>query len=91
MRDAVETLREQQHAITRDIEKQQRAFTRDIETLREEKQKLEIIIYADKILLQRTLTQALTNLKLQRPDLFILSGQDQIAMLAKLLFENILH
>ena len=35
--------------------------------------------------------EALTNLKVQRPDLFILSGQEQTVMLAKLLFENILH
>lgn len=73
------------------LTEKQQALIRDLEALREEKRKLEALIRIDKALLQNTLTQALTSLKMQRPDLFTLSGQDQIAMLTKLFFENILR
>ena len=53
----------------------------------EEKEKLEAIIYTDRIQLKEVLSQALMNLKQQRPDLFILTGQDQIISLARLFFE----
>ena len=52
--------------------------------LRKEKEKLEALINANKSELYRVLAQALTNLKQQRPDLFILTGQDQIVSLARL-------
>jgi len=61
----------------------------EINGLKKEKEKVEAIIYSDKNLLEQTLSQALTNLKLQRPDLFILTGQEQIVALIKLFFHFI--
>ena len=58
-------------------------------SLKREKEKLESIIYADKILLQQTIRQALENLKQQRPDLFYLTGQDQIVSLTRLFLQFI--
>lgn len=55
-------------------------------SVKKEKEKFESIIYADKILLQQTLSQALMNLKYQKPDLFTLTSQDQIVALVKLFF-----
>ena len=57
----------------------------EVAGLRKEKEKLEASINTDKSLLQGVLAQALMNLKQQRPDLFILTGQDQIASLARLI------
>ena len=53
--------------------------------------KVEAIINADGTLLQGSLAQALMNLKQQRPDLFILTGPEQLGMLTKLFFENVLR
>jgi hypothetical protein len=53
----------------------------EVDGLRKEKQKLETIINIDKIAIQQTLSQALTNLKVQRPDLFTISREEQIARL----------
>lgn len=73
------------------LEDQYRTLFNSVESLKAEKEKLESIISLDKILLQSALTQALTNLKQQRPDLFILSGQEQLVMLAKLFYEKVLR
>jgi predicted transcriptional regulator len=78
LRDEVNTLQEQQHALSRDVEK-----------LRLENKVLQTAVNIDKILLQRTLTQALTILKDQRPDLFALSQADQIGILTKWFFDQI--
>ena len=53
-------------------------------TKKREKEKLEAIISTDKNELQRVLAQALVNLKQKRPDLFILTGQDQMVSLIRL-------
>lgn len=53
----------------------------EVDGLRKETQKLETIINIDKIAIQQTLSQALTNLKVQRPDLFTISREEQIARL----------
>jgi hypothetical protein len=50
---------------------------------KKEKEKLEAAIKTDKTLLEQTLAQSLMNLKLQRPDLFTLSGIEQIALILK--------
>ena len=65
-------------------------LTQEIEDLKREKEKLETILYLDKILLQQTLSQALVNLKQQRPDLFTLTSQDQIANLVGIFLKTIL-
>ncbi len=56
----------------------------EVDRLKKEKEKLEGLIKTDKSELYRVLAQALMNLKLQRPDLFILTDQDQIVSLARL-------
>ena len=55
----------------------------EVEYLGKEKGRLETAITIDKVRLEGTLVQALMNLKLQRPDLFTLSGPEQIVMLLK--------
>ena len=55
----------------------------EVNRLKKEKEKLEALINTDKTLLQGVLAQALVNLKQQRPDLFILTGQDQMVYLAR--------
>jgi predicted transcriptional regulator len=55
----------------------------EMEYLRKEKGRLGAAIATDKTRLKETLAQALINLKFQRPDLFTLSGPEQIAMLLK--------
>jgi len=60
-------------------------LTQEVDGLKKEREKLVSIIYMDKTLLQQTLSQALLNLKQQKPDLFILTGQDQIISLARLI------
>ncbi len=72
LRDEVNALQEQQQTLTGDVEK-----------LRLEYKTLQTAIGIDKILLQQTLTQALTSLKQQRPDLFVLNQADQIGILTK--------
>ena len=61
-------------------------LAQDVSGLRKEKEKLEAIINADTGELYGVLAQALMNLKQQRPNLFILTGQDQIVSLARVFF-----
>jgi IS30 family transposase len=77
LRDEVNALQQQQHALSSDIEK-----------LRLENKVLQTAVNIDKILLQRTLTQALTILKDQRPDLFALNEAEQIGVLTKWFFDQ---
>lgn len=63
-----------------------RSLTTEVAGLKNEKEKLEASIKTDKTLLQGVLAQALVNLKQKRPDLFILTGQDQIVSLAQLIW-----
>ena len=63
-----------------------RSLTTEVAGLKNEKEKLEASINTDKTLLQGVLAQALVNLKQKRPDLFILTGQDQIVSLAQLIW-----
>ena len=61
-----------------------RALTNEVAGLKKEKEKLEASINTNKNELYGVLAQALMNLKQQRPDLFILTGQDQMVSLARL-------
>ena len=45
------------------------------------KQNIEGVIKTDRILLEQTLAKALINMKQQRPDLFYMTGTDQIVRL----------
>ena len=65
---------------------QKTLLTTEVNRLKNEKEKLEALINTDKTLLHGVLSQALVNLKQQRHDLFILTGQDQIVSLARLFF-----
>lgn len=77
LRDTVEDLNEEHQTLTYNVA----SFTQNIASLKGEKEKLESIIKLDKFILQTALTQALTGLKQQRPDLFMLSGQEQSAFI----------
>ncbi len=78
LREAVSVLQEQQQTLSRDAEK-----------LRLEKETLQTAINIDKFFLQQILTQALTNLKQQRPDLFVLTETDMVAALTKMVLDAI--
>jgi IS30 family transposase len=65
------------------LQGQKTTLAYELESLKKENQKLEAIIYMNKINLENALAQGLMNLKQQRPDLFTLSGPEQIAMLLK--------
>ncbi len=69
------------------LQGQKTALVYELESLKKEKQKLEAIIYMDRIHLENALTQGLMNLKQQRPDLFTLSSPEQIAILLKMLLK----
>ena len=66
------------------LQGQKTLLANKVDGLRREKEKLEATINVDKIQLYGVLAQALMNLKQQKPDLFILTGQDQIVSLARL-------
>lgn len=63
---------------------QKTSLIAEVDGLKKEKEKLEAIINSNKSQLQGVLAQALVNLKQQRPDLFFLTGQDQMVSLARL-------
>jgi len=69
--------------IVKRLQGEKRVLSFEIDYLKGEKQTPEAAIRTDKALLQVTLTQGLMSLKQQRPDLFILSGPEQMAMLLK--------
>jgi IS30 family transposase len=71
------------------LNKWREALAQDLDKLKLERDKLELIINVDRKLLHNTLAQALTNLKMQRPELFTLSGQEQIAMLVTMLLKSL--
>jgi hypothetical protein len=75
LRNAVEALNDQKQELSKSLE-----------SLKKEKEQVETWLNIDKLTLQYTLTQALTALKQQRPDLFRLSEQEQIALFLKELF-----
>ncbi len=66
------------------LQGQKTLLTNEVAGLRNEKEKLEAIINSDKNELQGVLAQALMKLKQQRPDLFIITGQDQLVSLVRL-------
>ena len=82
--------RDQLKEIVTNIQDKKILLAQKIESLKKEKDKLESIIYAEKVILEQTLSQALANLKQRRPDLFTLTGQDQIAALITLFFRFII-
>jgi IS30 family transposase len=75
--------RDELNNVVKNLQGQKRVLCYELDYLKTEKERLEATIRTDKGLLQETLTQGLMNLKQQRPDLFTLSGPEQIAMLLK--------
>lgn len=69
--------------MVKSLQGQKTSLAFEVGYLGKEKEKLEGAITTDKFLLEQTLSQALVNLKRYRPDLFTLSGPEQIAMLLK--------
>jgi hypothetical protein len=65
------------------LQGQRTSLAFEVEYLGKEKARLEATIATDKVRLEETLAQALINLRIQRPDLFTLSGPKQIAMMLK--------
>jgi len=72
------------------LQGQKTALSYETDILKKEKQKLEAIIYMDRTHLENALAQGLMNLKQQRPDLFTISGEEQIARLVGAFLKNIL-
>ena len=79
--------RDELNSVVKNLQGQKRGLSFELDCLKKEKERLEAVIRADKAfdkaLVQETLSQALMNLKQQRPDLFTLSGPEQMAMLLK--------
>lgn len=67
----------------RGLQGEKRALVFEIDCLKGERERLEAAITAARNCLQETLAQRLITLKQQRPDLFTLSGPEQIAILIK--------
>jgi len=75
--------RDELNKIVKNLQGEKRVPDFKLDYLKTEKERLEATIQTDRGLLQETLIQGLINLKQQRPDLFTLSGPEQIAMLLK--------
>ena len=73
--------------IVKGLQGEKRVLDFKLDYLRTEKERFEAAIRTDKILLQETLAQGLMNLKRQRPDLFTLSGPEQLARFLKVLLK----
>jgi hypothetical protein len=79
--------REELFNVVKFLQGRKTSLASEVEHLGKEKASLEAGIATDKTRLEQTLAQALINLKMQRPDLFTLSGPGQIAMLLKLILK----
>ena len=77
--------RDELSKVVKFLQGQKTSLALDVEYFKNEKAKFEVAITTDKTLLEETLARVLMNLKLQRPDLFTLSGPEQIAMLLKVI------
>jgi len=73
--------------VVKSLQGEKRVLSFEIDYLKGEKERLEVAIRTDKGLLQETLAQGLINLKRQRPDLFTLSGPEQLARFLKVLLK----
>lgn len=68
---------------------QKTSLIKDVDRLKKEKEKFEDLINVNKSELYQVLVQALVNLKQQRPDLFYITGQDQIVSLIQFFLRQI--
>src|SRR5271157_312575 len=67
--------------VVKSLQGQKISLALEVEYFRNEKAKLEAAIATDKIRVEETLSRGLIDLKIQRPDLFTLSGPEQIGIL----------
>ena len=81
--------RDELSKVVRNLQATKTTLAYQVDGLEKEKEKLEAFINVDKLLLQQTLSQALSSLKQQRPDLFTLTQQDQMASLIRFFFNQI--
>ena len=72
------------------LQNQKPSLVYELNSLNNKKQTLEAAIKTDKILLEQTLTKALINLKLQKPELFYMTGAEQIASIVSLIVKSFL-
>jgi IS30 family transposase len=79
--------RDELNNVVKKLQGQENVLGYELDYLKTEKEKLEAAITSARSCLQETLAQRLINLKWQRPDLFTLSGPEQIAMLLKAFLE----
>jgi IS30 family transposase len=75
--------------VVRNLQGQKTTLAYQVNGLKKEKEKLETIIGLDTFLVQQSFSQALVNLKQQRPGLFTLTPQDQMASLIRFFFNKI--
>jgi hypothetical protein len=71
-------------------QEQKTALVFEVDCFKGEKERLEAAVRTNKVLLQEILTQKLMVLKFQRPNLFTINGEEQIARLIAALMRNIL-
>jgi IS30 family transposase len=86
LRNELKTLEERKTTLARVVA----GLESEKQTLENEKQKLEKIIPSYRLQLQLTLRQALIDLKQQNPDLFTLTGEEQLARLIGTILGKIL-
>jgi DNA-binding protein Fis len=73
--------RDELNNVVKNLQGQKRVLAYELDHLKIEKEKLEAVIAAARNCLQETLAQRLMSLKQQRPDLFTITGEEQMARL----------
>ena len=93
LRSETAVLQKQKNDLTskvKALQYQKASLIYELNDLKKKKQNLEAAIKTDKFILEQTLAKALLNLKQQRPELFYMTQQDQIASIVKLFLTVIL-
>lgn len=75
--------RDELNKVVNNLQGQKRVLGYELDYRKTEKKRLEAAIATDKTCLEQTLAQALMNLKIQRPDLFTLSGLERALLIEK--------
>ncbi|MGQ9539388.1 MAG: hypothetical protein ACUVTE_07450, partial [Candidatus Bathycorpusculaceae bacterium] len=71
------------------LEREKLELSGTVEALKEERQKIEAVLKWDELMLRSALSNALTRLKAEKPELFVLSGKEQQAILLELFLKAI--
>jgi IS30 family transposase len=86
LQDETAVLLKQKFELTKSLktlQNQKASLVYELNNLNNRKQTIEAALRIDKVLLEQTLAKALIGLKQQRPDLFYMTGADQIVMILK--------